>query len=135
MNFLHLEYFVITIRLGSVQNAAQHLYLSTQSISKTIRALEKEFQVNLVVKTKGAVSLTPAGKVLYSKAEKLIAGYETITSMKQTLRETQSTETSCKQNPILIHQKDADTAQSHSAYADQEAPLHHRARTTRPQQS
>lgn len=135
MSFLHLEYFVCTVRLGSVEKAAQHLYLSTQSISKAIRTLENESQTRLIIKGRGEVALTPEGQLFYLEAEKTIAAYEKTNHLKQTLKESRITEEPLGKGPIRMDRTNTDTALSRSACADREAPLHHRAHAIRHRKS
>lgn len=71
-NIKHLEYFVKTAQVGSLNQAAQLLFISQPRLGKIIRELEVEFKAPLFVRSKKGVTLTPAGtKVLDMAVEVL----------------------------------------------------------------
>jgi len=72
MKIIQLEYFCATCRYHSITQAAQKLYVTQPAISNAIRELEKEFSVNLFVRTKNHMSLTKEGEAFYQKAVSLL---------------------------------------------------------------
>lgn len=72
MKIIQLEYFCATCRYHSITQAAQKLYVTQPAISNAIRELEKEFSVNLFVRTKNHMSLTKEGEAFYQKAVGLL---------------------------------------------------------------
>jgi DNA-binding transcriptional LysR family regulator len=62
--FPHLEAFLEVARLRSFSAAARELGVSRSAVSQSIRKLEDELRVALVVRTTRSVSLTDAGKRL-----------------------------------------------------------------------
>lgn len=67
-----LKYFLEIANLGSFSRASSHLYVSQQGLSKSIRALEKEFGVTLFERTGKRVHLTAAGLALVPLAKDYI---------------------------------------------------------------
>lgn len=72
MKIIQLEYFCAVCRYHSITQAAQKLYVTQPAISNAIRELEKEFSVNLFVRSKNHMSLTKEGEVFYQKANALL---------------------------------------------------------------
>lgn len=72
MKIIQLEYFCAVARYHSITQAAQKLYVTQPAISSAIRALEKEFSVNLFSRTKNHISLTKEGELFYQKASELL---------------------------------------------------------------
>lgn len=60
----HLETFLAVARLRSFSAAARELGVSRSAVSQSVRKLEDELRVTLVVRTTRSVSLTAAGKRL-----------------------------------------------------------------------
>ena len=67
MNFLNLEYFVVTAEEMNFTRAAKRLYISQQSLSNHIAKLEDYFGVSLFDR-KNPMTLTDAGKSLLASA-------------------------------------------------------------------
>ena len=72
MKIVQLEYFCAVCSYHSITQAAEKLYVTQPAISNAIRELEKEFSVNLFVRSKNHMSLTPEGEVFYQKATQLL---------------------------------------------------------------
>lgn len=51
MKITQLEYFCATCRHHSITQAARELYVTQPAISSAIRELEKEFSINLFVRS------------------------------------------------------------------------------------
>lgn len=62
MNLKHLEYFITVARLGSINKAAQTLYISQPYLGKIIKELETNVGAVLFQRTRGGVILTPDGE-------------------------------------------------------------------------
>lgn len=67
-----LKYFLAIANLGSFSRASSHLYVSQQGLSKSIRALEREFGVSLFERTGKRVHLTEAGLALVPLAKEYV---------------------------------------------------------------
>ena len=65
-----LNYFFEVARLKSFTKAAENCFVSQTAVSNAISVLEEELQIELFVRDKKKVELTPAGKMLsYLKPE------------------------------------------------------------------
>ncbi|MGJ9382188.1 LysR family transcriptional regulator [Salipaludibacillus sp. CF4.18] len=69
MDIKQLQYFIEINRFSSFSKAAKHLYVTQPTISKMIKNLEKEFNVNLFDRSKKQVVLTDAGNLILEKAQ------------------------------------------------------------------
>ncbi|WP_166239093.1 selenium metabolism-associated LysR family transcriptional regulator [Paenibacillus turpanensis] len=76
MNAKKLEAFVKVVELRSFSDAAQAVGLTQSGMSKQIRSLEEDLGVTLLHRTTASVELTPAGRIVYSKAHKLLRDWE-----------------------------------------------------------
>lgn len=72
MDLRQLEYFKTTADEGSISAAAKKLYIAQPSLSSQIRLLENELGCVLFERGARHITLTEAGKILYSRAETII---------------------------------------------------------------
>lgn len=72
MKIAQLEYFCAVCRYHSITQAAEKLYVTQPAISSAIKELEKEFSINLFVRSKNHITLTKEGELFYQKATKLL---------------------------------------------------------------
>lgn len=71
-----LRYFVAVAEDLNFTHAAQRLYISQPSLSKQIRELERDLQVELLHRSSQQVALTGAGAALLEHARQLLAGWD-----------------------------------------------------------
>ncbi len=76
MDMKQLQYFVTSTDCGSFKKAADLLYTSQPHISKCIKALEEELQVELLQRKARGVELTDAGKSVYYTARRILQDAE-----------------------------------------------------------
>jgi DNA-binding transcriptional LysR family regulator len=76
ITLLQIEYFFAVARHLSFTEAAKSLYISQPSLSKQIAILENEIGVQLFLRTKRDVRLTPAGVVLLKELSGVIEHIE-----------------------------------------------------------
>lgn len=76
MNLKHLEYFITVARLGSINKAAQCLFISQPYLGKIIKELENTVGTVLFQRTRGGVSLTPDGEDFMVHAENILREME-----------------------------------------------------------
>ena len=64
-----LDSFICIADSGSFNKAAEKLFISSTAVIKQINSLEKHLDMQLFVRTKQGVTLTPAGQVIYRYAK------------------------------------------------------------------
>ena len=72
MEFRQLRYFVTVAQELHFGRAAEYLNITQPALSKQIRVLEKNIEVELFLRTKRKVELTPGGKVFFKQAQQLL---------------------------------------------------------------
>lgn len=72
MNFKQLHYFLTTVKKGSIAAAARELDIAQPAISQQLASLEREMGGQLLTRSFSGVTLTPAGKVFFNHAIKLV---------------------------------------------------------------
>lgn len=72
MDFDQLVTFMEVAKLGSFSRAGQKVFRTQSAVSAQIRQLEQEYGQRLFDRSGKAVSLTPAGKVLFEYASRLL---------------------------------------------------------------
>lgn len=68
MDLKQLQYFVVSVDSGSLKKASKILYASQPHVSKTIKSLETELQVELLERLPRGVKVTKAGRKVYEHA-------------------------------------------------------------------
>lgn len=68
MDLKQLQYFVVSVDNGSFKKAAEILYTSQPHISKTIKTLEAELQLELLRRKSRGIEVTQAGRKVYEYA-------------------------------------------------------------------
>lgn len=77
-----LEYFLEIYNQRSIKKAAEKLIISPQAVSKTIKEIEEELQVELFVRGKKALEPTTEAEYLKNHAIKILEEYDKINSIK-----------------------------------------------------
>ncbi len=72
MNLKHLEYFITVAQMGSINRAAQALYISQPHLGKIIRELEQNAGVPLFTRSNHGVTLTPEGIEFQRRAQRVL---------------------------------------------------------------
>ena len=75
MNITQLKYFIEVVKQKSFTKAAEYFFVSESTISKSVRSLEKEYNVQLIDRRSKNAHLTPEGNVFYQSATKIIENY------------------------------------------------------------
>ncbi|MBE6017612.1 MAG: LysR family transcriptional regulator [Lachnospiraceae bacterium] len=75
MEISQLEYFIVLCKHGSYTRASEELHVSQPAISAAVKKLADECNDSLVVRKKGAFTLTPKGEVLLEGAIKVFEEY------------------------------------------------------------
>jgi len=94
MELRHLQHFVAVAEDRHFTRAAERLMVSQSGLSASIRALERELQAPLFVRTTRSVTLTEAGRALLAEAERILAqvraAHEAVAAVQGVLRGTLS---------------------------------------------
>ncbi|WP_174703722.1 cidABC operon transcriptional activator CidR [Paenibacillus bovis] len=90
MDIRHLQYFIEVARLGSFTKAAEALFITQPTISKTIRSLEEELGAPLFNRVGRSVELTDAGKVIEQQAQNIVKSFHSLSSQLDDLRNLES---------------------------------------------
>jgi DNA-binding transcriptional LysR family regulator len=85
MNLEQLQIFLRVAEHGSFTKAAETLYISHSTTSRNVSALEEDLGVQLLLRDKRSVRLTPAGEALYREGKKLLERVDAIRINVQTL--------------------------------------------------
>lgn len=80
MDIRHLNYFLEVARQKSFTKAAQALYITQPSISKTVKNLEEELGVTLLDRYGKKVELTDAGEVFARQAQEIVNSFHNLSS-------------------------------------------------------
>lgn len=80
MDIRHLHYFLEVARQKSFTKAAQFLYITQPSISKTVKSLEEELGVTLFERYGKKVELTDAGEVFARQAQEIVTSFHNLSS-------------------------------------------------------
>ncbi len=75
MKIEQLYYFSVVVKEGSISDAANKIFMTPQTISKSIANLEKELGAELLTRHPKGVELTKAGQLFYKKVDKLLHDY------------------------------------------------------------
>jgi DNA-binding transcriptional LysR family regulator len=73
-----LEYFVAVAELEHVGKAAERLHISQSPLSRQIRQLEQDLQLELFVRERQRIRLTEAGRWLLGQAQGLLTHFEKV---------------------------------------------------------
>jgi len=94
MELRHLQHFVAVAEDQHFTRAAERLMVSQSGLSASIRALERELQTPLFMRTTRRVTLTEAGRALLGEAERILAqvrsAHEAVAAVQGVLRGTLS---------------------------------------------
>lgn len=78
MQLKQLQFFVVSVDMGSFKAAAEVLYTSQPHVSKTIKALEEELNILLLNRKAKGVVMTEEGRKVYEYAAKILRNMEMI---------------------------------------------------------
>ncbi len=83
MKIEDLKYFFVVCECGSLNQAAQKLFLSRQALMRCINNLENELNQSLFSRGSGGVELTEFGQMFYEKAFPLTSQFESLQNLSQ----------------------------------------------------
>lgn len=68
-----MKYFIEIVEHGSLNKAAQHLYISQPALTKQLGILEKSMNCKLLIRTPNGIKLTASGRYLYERSNIIIS--------------------------------------------------------------
>ena len=83
MKFDQLRNFVTVVDSGSINKAAETLFITQPSLSRSIQSLEDEMGKELLTRTNHGVSMTPTGRILYYYAQSILTELSTLERLKE----------------------------------------------------
>lgn len=91
MDLRHLRYFVAVADCQSFNKAADKLHISQPPLSRQIKQLEEELEIQLIDRSQRPLSLTEAGVFFYEHATRILSEADYLKSMTQRMARTQKT--------------------------------------------
>ena len=73
MDLLKLRYFYVTAKIENISHAAEELLISQPALSKSIKNLEDDLEMDLFFRKGKTIKLNKNGEFLYSHAERLFS--------------------------------------------------------------
>lgn len=83
MDIKQLQYFVVSVDMGSFRAAAQTLITTQPNVSKVIKSLEAEVHTKLLERRHNGIVITPEGERVYKYALEVLKNVEMITDYTQ----------------------------------------------------
>ena len=83
MEIKQLQYFVVSVDMGSFQNAAKMLYTTQPHVSKTVKALEEELHLKLLAREARGVRMTKKKKKVYDYATQILKNTDMISRINE----------------------------------------------------
>ncbi len=71
-NLNRIQTFVLVVEKNGITPAAKHLGISPAAVSKQIKELEKELNIQLLTRTTRRIQLTQEGELYYSHCQKIL---------------------------------------------------------------
>lgn len=81
MNILYLKYAVEVAKKGSINKAAEELYVAQPNLSRAIKELEKELGITIFDRNSKGMTLTPDGEQLIQYGKKILKQIDEVQNM------------------------------------------------------
>ena len=78
MNILHMKYAVEVARAGSLNKAAENLYVALPNVSRSIKELEADLGIAIFDRSAKGMSLTPEGEEFIGYAKSILGQIEQV---------------------------------------------------------
>lgn len=78
MEIRQMQYLIAAVETKSFNKAAEVLYTTQPNVSKVIRNLENELNVDILIRSSKGIKLTPFGEHLYQYAKNIVKNSEII---------------------------------------------------------
>ncbi|MFD1179247.1 cidABC operon transcriptional activator CidR [Paenibacillus puldeungensis] len=86
MDIRQMQYLIEVARLKSFTKAAEALYITQPTISKTIKGIEEELGVVLFDRFGKKIELTDAGQIIVGQAQQIVTSFQNLTAELDDLR-------------------------------------------------
>ena len=83
MDVKQLQYFVVSVDMGSFHAAAEALVTTQPNVSKIVKSLEEELNMTLLNRTRNGVIITPQGESIYMYAIEVLKNMNIINEFKK----------------------------------------------------
>ncbi|MFQ8989240.1 MAG: LysR family transcriptional regulator [Intestinibacter sp.] len=83
MDVKQLQYFVVSVDMGSFHSAAEALITTQPNVSKIVKSLEDELNMTLLNRTRSGVIITPQGERIYAYAIEVLKNINMINEFKK----------------------------------------------------
>lgn len=90
MNIKQLQYFLKTCEYKSISRAANDFYISQPNLSYSLKTLEEELDLKLLIRTKKGVEITKEGKRVLEDSQKILDIIDSWSSLKATGKDRQT---------------------------------------------
>lgn len=81
MNLLHIKYAVETAKAGSINKAAENLFIGQPNLSRAIKELEKSLGITIFVRSAKGMTVTPEGEEFLRYAQKILSEIDSLEAM------------------------------------------------------
>ena len=81
MHVKQLQYFVVSVDMGSFHAAAEALITTQPNVSKIVKSLEEELDMVLLNRNRNGVTITPQGESIYMYAIEVLKMLSTVRLM------------------------------------------------------
>ena len=82
MNLLHLKYAVEVEKTGSINKAAENLYMNQPNLSRAIKELENSIGITIFERSARGMSITAEGEEFLRYAKKIISQVDEIEAIR-----------------------------------------------------
>lgn len=83
MEIKQLQYFVVSVDMGSFYAAAKVLLTTQPNVSKIVKSLEEELNMTLLIRSRDGVSITREGEHIYGYAIDILKNIRSINDYKE----------------------------------------------------
>lgn len=106
MTLTQIEVFCAVAELGSMTLASERLNMTQPGVSRTISEIEHEFDIQLFIREKKSLHITPQGKICYERAIKVLKEAEILKSNLSRSRKMEEISVGCSSGlaPFVLKQ-------------------------------
>lgn len=102
MKFSQIKNFITIIECGSVNRAAEKLYISQPTLSRSIQMLEAEIGTKLMERSNSGITSTPAGELFYFYGKSILKQLSTLKQIKNLDKDTSYSQLRLSTHTVFI---------------------------------